>query len=82
MTGLKGAAMDSFTFYNPTRIIFGKETVGQIGGVIKEASLSRVLGVSEADISTIVDAALKVGVLGKLKELTGEDIAGILRLAL
>ena len=35
--------MDSFTFYNPTRIIFGKETVGQIGGVIKEAGLSRVL---------------------------------------
>ncbi len=35
--------MDNFTFYNPTRIIFGKETVGQIGGVIKEAGLSRVL---------------------------------------
>ena len=32
--------MDNFTFYNPTRIIFGKETVGQIGGVIKEAGLS------------------------------------------
>jgi alcohol dehydrogenase len=43
MTGLKGAGMDSFTFYNPTRIIFGKETVGQIGGVIKEAGLIRVL---------------------------------------
>jgi alcohol dehydrogenase YqhD (iron-dependent ADH family) len=82
MTGLKGAVMDSFTFYNPTRIIFGKEAVGQIGGVIKEAGLSRVLGVSEAGISAIVDAALKVGVLGKLKELTGEDIAGILRIPL
>jgi alcohol dehydrogenase YqhD (iron-dependent ADH family) len=35
--------MDNFTFYNPTRIIFGKDTVGQIGGVIKEAGLRRVL---------------------------------------
>jgi alcohol dehydrogenase YqhD (iron-dependent ADH family) len=35
--------MENFTFYNPTRIIFGKDTVGQIGGVIKEAGLRRVL---------------------------------------
>jgi len=42
----KGAPMDNFTFYNPTRIIFGKETVGQIGGVIKEAGLQRVLVVA------------------------------------
>ncbi len=40
------------------------------------------LGVIDADIPAIVEAALKVGVLGKLKELTGEDIAAILRLAL
>ena len=35
--------MDNFTFYNPTRIIFGKETVGQIGGVIREAGCRRLL---------------------------------------
>ena len=35
--------MDNFTFYNPTRIIFGKESVGQIGGVIKEAGVKRPL---------------------------------------
>jgi alcohol dehydrogenase len=40
------------------------------------------LGVSEADIPAIVAAALKVGVLGRLKELTPEDLAAILRLAL
>ena len=40
------------------------------------------LGVSEADIPAIVAAAQKVGVLGKLKELTPEDITAILRLAL
>ena len=31
--------MDNFTFHNPTRIIFGKESVGQIGGVIQEGGL-------------------------------------------
>ena len=40
------------------------------------------LGVSEADIPAIVAAAQKVGVLGRLKELTPEDLAAILRLAL
>jgi alcohol dehydrogenase YqhD (iron-dependent ADH family) len=40
------------------------------------------LGVSEADIPAIVAAARQVGVLGKLKELTPEDLAAILRLAL
>jgi alcohol dehydrogenase YqhD (iron-dependent ADH family) len=40
------------------------------------------LGVREADIPAIVAAARKVGVLGKLKELTPEDIKAILRLAL
>ena len=35
--------MDNFTFHNPTRIIFGKDAVGQIGGVIKEAGCKRVL---------------------------------------
>ena len=35
--------MDNFTFYNPTRIIFGKDTVRQIGGVIKEAGCRRIL---------------------------------------
>jgi alcohol dehydrogenase len=40
------------------------------------------LGVQEADIPAIVAAAQKVGVLGKLKELTGIDVAAILRLAL
>ena len=35
--------MDNFTFHNPTRIIFGKDTVGQIGGVMKAAGLRRVL---------------------------------------
>jgi alcohol dehydrogenase len=40
---MKGASMDNFTFYNPTRIIFGKDAVGQIGGVIKEAGVKRVL---------------------------------------
>ena len=35
--------MENFTFYNPTRIIFGKDTVEQIGGVIKEAGFRRVL---------------------------------------
>jgi hypothetical protein len=36
--------MDNFN--NPTRIIFGKETVGQIGGVIKERGSKRVLPVA------------------------------------
>ncbi len=40
------------------------------------------LGVDEADIPAIVEAALKVGILGKLKELTGKDITAILSLAL
>ena len=40
------------------------------------------LGVSEADIPAIVAAAPKVGVLGRLKELTPEDLTAILRLAL
>ena len=36
--------MDNFTFHNPTRIIFGKGSVGQIGGVIKkEAGVKRLL---------------------------------------
>ncbi len=35
--------MDNFVFHNPTRIIFGKDTVGQIGGVIKAAGVKRVL---------------------------------------
>ena len=35
--------LDNFTFHNPTRIIFGKESVGQIGGVIKEAGVKRLL---------------------------------------
>ena len=35
--------MDNFTFYNPTRIIFGKDSVGQVGGVINEAGGTRVL---------------------------------------
>jgi alcohol dehydrogenase len=35
--------MDNFTFHNPTRIIFGKDTLGQIGGVIKESGLRRLL---------------------------------------
>ena len=35
--------MDNFTFHNPTRIIFGKNTVGQIGGVVKEAGVQRLL---------------------------------------
>jgi alcohol dehydrogenase YqhD (iron-dependent ADH family) len=35
--------MDNFTFHNPTRIIFGKDTVGQIGGVIKETGSRSVL---------------------------------------
>jgi alcohol dehydrogenase YqhD (iron-dependent ADH family) len=35
--------MDNFVFHNPVRIIFGKETVGQVGGVIKEAGVKRVL---------------------------------------
>jgi hypothetical protein len=37
---------------------------------------------SEADIPAIVNAALKVGFLGKFKELNGEEIAAIYRLAL
>ena len=40
------------------------------------------LGVSEADIPAIIAAALKVGDLGRLKELTPEDLDAILRLAL
>jgi alcohol dehydrogenase YqhD (iron-dependent ADH family) len=40
------------------------------------------LGVSEADIPAIVVAAQKVGVLGRLKELTPGDLEAILRLAL
>jgi alcohol dehydrogenase len=35
--------MDDFTFHNPTRIIFGKDTVGKVGGVIKESGVKRVL---------------------------------------
>lgn len=35
--------MDNFSFQNPTRIIFGRDTVGQIGGVIKESGFKRVL---------------------------------------
>jgi alcohol dehydrogenase len=35
--------MDNSTFHNPTRIIFGKDAVRQIGGVIKEAGVKRVL---------------------------------------
>ena len=35
--------MDNFTFHNPTRIIFGKDAVGQTGGVIKEAGVKSVL---------------------------------------
>lgn len=35
--------MENFTFFNPTRIIFGRGTVAQIGGVIKERGVNRVL---------------------------------------
>jgi alcohol dehydrogenase YqhD (iron-dependent ADH family) len=35
--------MDNFTFHKPTRIIFGKDTVGQIGGVMKYSGVKRVL---------------------------------------
>jgi hypothetical protein len=38
--------------------------------------------VREADIPAIVAAARKVGVLGKLKELTDLDLEAILRLAI
>jgi alcohol dehydrogenase YqhD (iron-dependent ADH family) len=40
------------------------------------------LGVKEADLPAIIDAALKVGVLGQLKELSARDLEAILRLAL
>jgi alcohol dehydrogenase YqhD (iron-dependent ADH family) len=35
--------MENFTLHNPVRIIFGKGTVGQIGGVMKEAGVKRLL---------------------------------------
>jgi hypothetical protein len=38
--------------------------------------------VNEVDIPAIVEAALRVGLLGQLKQLSGEDVAAILRLAL
>jgi alcohol dehydrogenase YqhD (iron-dependent ADH family) len=40
--------MDNSTFRNPTRVIFGKDTVGQIGRVIRGAALRRVLLVAVA----------------------------------
>ena len=40
------------------------------------------LGVGEADMPAIVAAARRVRVLGRLKELTSNDLAAILRLAL
>jgi alcohol dehydrogenase len=61
--------MDNFTFHNPTRIIFGKDTVGQIGGVIQEAGGGRVLlvagggsikqnGVYDTVVKSLTDAGL------------------------
>jgi hypothetical protein len=35
--------MDNFTFHNPTKIIFGKNTIGNIGEEIKKAGYSRIL---------------------------------------
>jgi alcohol dehydrogenase YqhD (iron-dependent ADH family) len=35
--------MENFIFYNPTKIIFGKDTVSQIGNVLKEDGINSVL---------------------------------------
>ncbi len=34
--------MDNFTFYNPTRVIFGKDTIPRIGPAIQVDALHEV----------------------------------------
>ena len=35
--------MENFTFYSPTKFVFGKETENQAGSLVKEFGGSRVL---------------------------------------
>ncbi|MBI9072475.1 MAG: iron-containing alcohol dehydrogenase [Melioribacteraceae bacterium] len=35
--------MNNFAFYNPTKVLFGKETIGQIGKEIEENAVKKVL---------------------------------------
>jgi alcohol dehydrogenase YqhD (iron-dependent ADH family) len=40
---LKKRTMDNFTFYNPTKVIFGKDTIPLIGREIRKARIKKVL---------------------------------------
>lgn len=35
--------MSDFTFHNPTKIIFGKNTIEQIGNILKEYNYKKIL---------------------------------------
>jgi len=40
---MKGVEMDNFTYYNPTKIIFGKNTIPQIGKELSKYQINNVL---------------------------------------
>jgi len=52
--------MQAFTFYSPTRVVFGEHTEGQVGGLITAAGASRVLVVYGGQ------SAVKSGLLDRI----------------
>jgi len=43
----KGEKMESFSFYNPTRVLFGKGQIGKIGKELKKADIKSCLMIAE-----------------------------------
>lgn len=54
--------MENFNFYNPTKIIFGKNTIPQIGNILKDDGISSVLllaGSGSIKKNGVYDATIK-----------------------
>lgn len=52
--------MQSFSYYSPTRVVFGKETETQVGSLVKELGGSRVLVLYGGG------SAVKSGLIGRV----------------
>lgn len=61
--------MNNFTFYSPTEFVFGKDTEGQVGGLVKKYNGSKVLIVYGGG------SAIRSGLMDKVK--SSLDAAGV-----
>jgi alcohol dehydrogenase YqhD (iron-dependent ADH family) len=59
---MKGAVMNNFTYYAPTKVVFGKDTESKVAELIKEFGGSRVL------VHYGGQSALKSGLISKVKK--------------